>query len=108
MLQHIAVAMTCCGLVFRMLSGEELPPGEMVWYEEDEKKQTYTVTLVDDLTGRTGPITIKATNLGGSDEATAQMIVDGRAPEFVERPIKCVQMEGRCSLIHSSSRQIIG
>ena len=62
--------------------------------EHDKKTGTYTLTLTGDLRGRGGQVKVTAKNCGGEAVTEAELKVEGRAPSFVERPLKCVVLEG--------------
>merc|ERR1712142_637250 len=79
----------------------------ILWYLNDEVleesdsyiytfdgKDTYTLTIDCNIDGKSGPVKIVATNAGGEDSASSKLTVDGRAPEFIEKPVKCTCLEG--------------
>ena len=79
---------------FRSLDDKPLEESETVLYEHDEKANLYHLTLTHDIKGQSGTVKVVATNIGGEATASAKLTVDGRAPEFIENPLKCTILEG--------------
>ena len=52
------------------------------------------MTLTNDLSDMGGDIKVVAVNQGGEDTCTANLNVRGRAPTFIEKPLKCTILEG--------------
>ena len=73
---------------------------EEVMFELDEKKFIYTVTVARQLKGQSGTVRVHAVNKAGQDEATCKITVEGRSPEFLQKPIKCTTLAGKCSAAH--------
>ena len=52
------------------------------------------MTLLNDLKGKDGEVKVVARNVGGEDSCSANLSVRGRAPTFIEKPLKCTIMDG--------------
>ena len=83
------------GFLLRYLDDNELVESETVLCESDEKKNMYHMTMTHDIKGQSGVIRVNATNIGGEANAESKLTVSGRAPEFIENPLKCTILEGR-------------
>ena len=81
--------------VYRYLCDEELPEGEFVVYDYKPKENIYTLTLRGNLKGMSGTVKVVAKNNGGEASCESQMTIKGRAPTFIEKPIKCTILEGK-------------
>ena len=62
--------------------------------EFNKKDATYTLTLSGDVKGKQGKVKVVAKNNGGEASSEAELVISGRSPEFVEKPIKCTVLEG--------------
>ena len=62
--------------------------------EFNKKESTYTLTLTGDVKGKKGKVKVVAKNNGGEASSEAELIISGRLPVFVEKPIKCTVLEG--------------
>ena len=80
--------------MLRYLNGLELEPSDNVEIEVDEKNKRYTMTLLHDLKGKDGEVTLVTKNGGGEDSCTSKLIIGGRAPIFIEKPLKCTVLDG--------------
>ncbi len=67
--------------------------------EVDEKSKMYTLTLLHALGGKEGDVKLVARNGGGEDSCTSKLTIGGRAPEFIERPLKCTVLDGNSLLL---------
>ena len=85
------MASPCC----RLLNGEELQAGENIRFEVNPKQGTYTLLITDAVPSMQGEIQAIAKNNGGEVLCTATLEVRGRAPTFVEAPLKCTVLEGK-------------
>ena len=47
---------------------------------------------------RKGQVKVVAKNGGGEDSCVATLSIGGRAPEFIEKPLKCTVLDGTCSI----------
>ena len=74
---------------------EELLEGDNVVYGSNPKDNTYTLTLSGDLQGMSGDVKVVATNAGGKALCESNMKIQGRAPIFIEKPLKCTILEGK-------------
>lgn len=61
---------------------------------EKKKDGTCTLTLKDATPDMQGEIRAIAANAGGEELCAATLVVRGKAPTFVEAPIKCTILEG--------------
>ena len=84
--------------MLRYLNDQELEPTEDVEIDVDEKKKIYTMTLLHDLKGKDGQVKVIAKNGGGEDSCTSKLVIGGRAPTFIEKPLKCTVLNGTFSL----------
>ena len=78
----------------RVLNGEELEQGENIHFEVNPKTGTHTLVIKDAAPGMQGEIKAVAKNNGGEVLCAATLEVRGRAPTFMEPPIKCTVLEG--------------
>ena len=62
--------------------------------EFNKKESTYSLTLSGDVKGKQGKVKVVAKNNGGEAMSEAQLVISGRSPEFIEKPIKCIVLEG--------------
>lgn len=86
------------------------PPAQVVWringeiVEQSENiKIEFTKPLSHSLTITDAPesfheatVSLTATNIAGDTSSQSMLSVKGRAPTFVEKPIKCTVLEGKC------------
>ena len=72
--------------------------------EVDEKSKVYSLTLLKDLRGREGQVKVTGRNGGGEDSCASQLTIGGRAPEFIEKPLKCTVLDGTCRVFFSCPR----
>lgn len=63
--------------------------------EFNRKNSTYTLTIEDATPEMQGKLTAVATNSGGEVFCEATLDVRGKAPTFVQTPLKCVILEGK-------------
>ena len=70
------------------LGDTPLTASENLEFEVDEKANMYHMTLLNDLSEMAGQIKVLAVNKGGEDSCVATLDVRGRAPTFIERPLK--------------------
>lgn len=80
-------------LVWRM-NGEPIEESETVTIEV-QKPVTHVLTLKsvpETLSG--GIVTVTATNVGGEVVSKSNLTVSGKAPQFIQTPIKCTVLEG--------------
>jgi hypothetical protein len=73
---------------------EEITESENCTFEYIKKDNAYIMTLTGDLRGKDGKVKIVAKNNGGEASCEAQLTIKGRAPTFVEKPMKCTILEG--------------
>lgn len=66
----------------------------MASFDYVKKDSTYHLTLTGNLKGRSGKIKVIAKNAGGEDSCSSDLTVRGRAPTFIEKPLKCTILEG--------------
>ena len=76
------------------LNNEEIQPTDNVSLAFDKKTSTYTLTLTGDLRGKGGDVKVTAKNIGGEADTSCTLTIKGRAPTFIEKPIKCTVLEG--------------
>ncbi|XP_023933258.1 titin isoform X1 [Lingula anatina] len=76
------------------LNDQELQPSETVHTDFIKKDNTFTLTIDDCMPDKMGPVKVVAKNNGGDVSAECKLTVEGRAPSFVQKPIKCTVMEG--------------
>lgn len=79
----------------RFLNEEELQPSDTFLMEYDEKQAVYSLVITELNDALQGTIKAVLYNSGGEIETTAELEVRGRAPTFVEVPLKCTLLEGR-------------
>lgn len=72
----------------------ELTEGETVKFDYEEKDNMYTLTISGDIKGKSGPVKAIAKNIAGEASCNATLTVRGRAPNFIEKPLKCTILEG--------------
>ena len=72
----------------------ELIAGENVIMEYTKKDSTYTLTLSGSLKEKQGKITVVGKNNGGDSSSEAELVINGQAPVFIEKPLKCTVLEG--------------
>ena len=58
------------------------------------KDGTFSLTILDTTPEYAGVVKAHASNVAGEAECTANLEVRGRAPKFIEVPMKVVVMEG--------------
>ena len=80
--------------VRRFANGEQLLESETCVVEFNKKDSTYTLTLTGNVKDKQGKVSVVAVNNGGEATSEADLIISGRLPEFVEKPIKCTVLEG--------------
>ena len=80
----------CC----RFANEEQLSESETCVMEFNKKESTYSLTLSGDVKGKQGKVKVVAKNNGGEAMSEAQLVISGRSPEFIEKPIKCIVLEG--------------
>ncbi len=79
----------------RTMNGEEVVESEHAVFEYTKRAETFSLTLLHDLKGKDGAtVKVLAKNVGGEDSCSAQLSIRGRAPTFIERPLKCTILEG--------------
>ena len=50
--------------------------------------------MTGDLRSRGGKVKVIAKNIGGEADTQCDLVIKGRAPTFIDRPIKCTVLEG--------------
>ena len=83
--------------MLRYLNDQELEPGNDVEIDVDEKAKLYHLTLLHDLKGKDGEVKVTAKNGGGEDSCASKLVIGGRAPKFIEKPLKCTVLDGKLS-----------
>ena len=63
-------------------------------FDYDKRTSVYTLHMTGDLRGRGGKVKVIAKNIGGEADTQCDLTIKGRAPTFIERPIKCTVLEG--------------
>lgn len=81
-------------LFYRFLEDTPLTETEQIRMEFEPKTNMYHLTLKDNLRGMSGTVRVLATNKGGKDETKVNLKITGRAPTFIEKPLKCTVLEG--------------
>lgn len=76
------------------MNDEELQPGENIRCEINPKDGTCTLLITGATPTMQGEIKAVAKNNGGEVLCSAKLDVRGRAPTFVEAPLKCTVLEG--------------
>ncbi len=76
-----------------------LEESEDVQFEVNPKTMMYTLHLLNDITYKAGTIKVVAKNGGGEDSCSSTLKIGGRAPEFIEKPLKCTVLAGRYSMM---------
>lgn len=67
--------------------------------EYNKKESLYTLNLIGNVKDKAGKVKIVAKNNGGEVSSESELIICGRAPEFVEKPLKCTILEGSCPFL---------
>lgn len=67
---------------------------ENVIFEYTKRTEIFTMTLINNLKDKDGNVKVVAKNIGGEDSCGAALAIKGRAPTFIERPLKCTIMQG--------------
>lgn len=80
------------------LNDEEITESENVTFEYVKKDNAYIMTMTGDLSGKDGKVKVIAKNNGGEDSCEAELTIKGRAPSFVEKPLKCTVLEGETAI----------
>ena len=62
--------------------------------EFNKRESTYSLTLTGNVKDKSGKVKVVARNNGGEVYSESELIICGRAPEFLEKPIKCTILEG--------------
>ena len=50
--------------------------------------------MTGDINGKQGHVNVIAKNIGGEASTECDLVIKGRAPTFIEKPIKCTVLEG--------------
>ena len=79
----------------RYLNDKELEDTDTIKMQFIKKDDTYTLTFTGDLTDKAGKIKAVGKNKGGEAKTEATLTIQGRAPKFGDKPIKCTVLEGK-------------
>jgi len=60
----------------------------------NKKESLYILTLTGNVKDKKGQVKVVARNNGGEVSSESELIICGRAPEFIEKPQKCTILEG--------------
>lgn len=82
----------------RFVNDQELVESENVQFTYVKKDSMYSVTLTGNLKDKEGKVKVVGKNNGGEDSAECKLTIGGRAPTFVEKPLKCTILEGNMKL----------
>lgn len=85
-------------LFHRLLNDAEIIATENIVYDYNKKDSMYTVHMTGDLQGKSGHVKVTAKNIGGEASTECNLDIKGRAPTFIEKPIKCTILEGTTSV----------
>jgi hypothetical protein len=78
----------------RFINDEQVIQSENCVVEYTKKDALYTLTLTGNVKDKKGKVKVVAKNNGGEVSSESELIICGRAPEFVEKPLKCTILEG--------------
>ena len=81
-------------MLCRYSNENELVESENCVMEFNKKDSIYTITLTGNVKEKAGKVKIIAKNNGGEVISEADLIISGRLPVFVVKPIKCTVLEG--------------
>ncbi|GFS00818.1 titin [Elysia marginata] len=76
------------------INDKELEPSDNIVMDFSRKDSLYSLTIKDATPDLAGEVKAVASNSGGEVLCTALLDVRGKAPTFVEAPVKCTVLEG--------------
>jgi hypothetical protein len=86
----------CTNKNCRFVNDEQVVESETSVIEYNKKDALYMLTLTGNVKDKKGKVKVVAKNNGGEVSSESELIICGRAPEFVEKPLKCTILEGTC------------
>ena len=72
----------------------KLEESEIIHFEHQPKADIHVLTIDRTSPEMKGTLKAVATNRGGEASAEAKLEVRGKAPVFIEQPLKCTILEG--------------